>query len=150
MRFVAVVVLAATLFSSTAEAAFKGCYERVYDTSYLRHHKTQLITKLRFQIGVGQGGDGAFELQDRIDAVFRDASVYRGSLIACKELSDELACDIEGNGGSFLVTDRGENSLRITNRGRMQFGSGGSKLTLPAKGDNVEFRLFRVSESACP
>jgi predicted dehydrogenase len=145
------VVMIASLGLSTgaAQAEFKGCYERVYDKAYLRKHKKQSVVKMRLQIGVGKGVDGPFELLDRVDAVFRDASIYRGNLISCSPMGDELACTIEGDGGSFVITDRGNESLRITNTGGMRFGGADSKLHLKAKGDNVEFRLFRVSADAC-
>jgi predicted dehydrogenase len=132
-----------------AQAEFKGCYERVYDKAYLRKHKKQAVTKMRLQIGVGQGADGPFELLDRVDAVFRDASIYRGNLISCQAEGDELVCDIEGDGGSFVITDRGNKSLRITNKSGMRFGGADNKLDIKAKGDNVAFRLFRVSTDAC-
>jgi hypothetical protein len=148
--FLVIFFVVMTVCAPQARADIKGCYERVYDKVYLRKHKKQSVIKMRLQIGVGNGTDGPIELLDRIDAVFRGGSIYRGNLIDCKEFGDELACSIYGESGAFIVTDRGENSVRITNRSMMRFGGEDSKLKIAAKGDNREFRLFRVTESACP
>jgi hypothetical protein len=152
MKILAIILsVSAVMWSAPqARAEFKGCYERVYDKAYLRKHKKQSVVKMRLQIGVGQGVDGPFELLDRVDAVFRSAAIYRGKLIECAAQGDELECAMEGDGGSFVVTDRGNNSLRITNKSYMRFGSAGSKLEIKAKGDDKEFRLYRISVNACP
>lgn len=142
--------LAVLSHASVAEAAFKGCYERVYDKAYLKKYRKQEVVKIRLQLGVGKGLDGPFELLDRVDAGFRDKPVYRGNLVECKAQGDELACGIEADGGGFVVTDRGDNSLRITNNGEMNFGDGDTAITLLAKGEHREFRLYRISETACP
>jgi hypothetical protein len=134
---------------TTAFAAFKGCYERVYDKQYLKSHRKQDVVKMRLQIGVGKGNDGPFELLDRVDAGFRKRAIYDGNLIECKPVGEELSCGIESDGGTFTVTDRGKNSLRITNESFMRFGDE-SGTTINAKGEHREFRLFRISESACP
>lgn len=149
MKISAVIVFLSVLLWSApqAQAAFKGCYERVYDKAYLRKHKKQSVVKMRLQIGVSQGVDGPIELFDRVDAVFRKASIYRGNLIECAERGDELECSIAGDGGSFVVTDRGNNSIRITNKSYMRFGD---RSEIKARGDDKEFRLFRISQDACP
>ncbi len=141
----------AVLFQApAAEASFKGCYERVYDKAYLRKHRKQDLNKIRLQLGVGKGLDGPFELLDRVDAGFRKKPIYRGNLVGCKTEGDELSCGIESDGGTLIVTDRGDNSLRITNSAYMRFGDGDSATTIKAKGEHREFRLFRISETACP
>jgi hypothetical protein len=141
----------AVLFQApAAEAAFKGCYERVYDKAYLRKHRKQDVNKIRLQLGVGKGLEGPFELLDRVDAGFRKKPIYRGNLVVCKTHDDELSCGIEGDGGTFIVTDRGDNSLRITNSAYMRFGDGDSATTIKAKGEHREFRLYKISETACP
>jgi hypothetical protein len=152
MKFSAMIIFASVfvLNAPLAQADFKGCYERVYDKAYLRQHKKQSVTKMRLQIGVGQGLDGPIELLDRVDAVFRNGAIYRGNLIGCAELGDELECFIESDGGSFVVTDRGNNSIRITNKSYMRFGSEDNPLEIKARGDDKEFRLFRISKTACP
>lgn len=137
------------LLPQTARAEFKGCYERVYEKSYLKKHHKQDIVKIRLQLGVGKDSDGAFELLDRVDAGFRKRAIYDGGLIDCQSNGDELSCTIAGDGGSFIVTDRGENSIRITNKNFMRFG-GDNGVTLNAKGEHKEFRLYRISTSACP
>ena len=134
----------------SAEAAFKGCYERIYDKRYLKQHGKQEIIKIRLQLGVGKGIDGPFELLDRVDAGFRKRSIYQGNLVECKMAGDELKCSIENDGGSFTVTDRGNDSLRIRNDGSMNFGDDEGKFTVESKGEHREFRLYRVSKSACP
>ena len=133
-----------------AEAAFKGCYERVYDKRYLKQHRKQEIVKIRLQIGVGKGLNGPFELLDRVDAGFRKRPIYQGNLIECKAAGDELKCFVEADGGGFTVTDRGGNSLRISNDSYINFGDDDSRFNVKAKGEHREFRLFRISESACP
>jgi hypothetical protein len=148
-RFFTAFFMAIILVTAAAHAEFKGCYERVYDKAYLRQHKKQSVTKMRLQIGVGKGLDGPFELLDRVDAVFKEASIYRGNLIICKPADEELECGIESDGGRFVITDRGNNSIRITNKTYMRFGGEDSKLEIEANGDNTEFRLMRVSTEAC-
>lgn len=143
-------VSVALLFPMTAQAEIKGCYERVYEKAYLKKNRKQDVIKMRLQIGVGQGTDGAFELLDRVDAGFRKKPIYRGGLISCKTEGDELACNIEADGGGFMVTDRGENSVRITNTSEMRFGDDEDGIVVKGKGQNREFRLFRVSEGSCP
>jgi hypothetical protein len=133
-----------------AEAAFKGCYERVYDKRYLRKHRRQDIVKLRLQIGVGGAADAPPEYFDRIDGVTRKGVRYKGGPIECAPGEDEVACVIKGEGGSFVLTDRGNNSLRVTNTNFMRFGDQDDGITIKAKGDNREFRLFRISVGACP
>jgi hypothetical protein len=133
-----------------AEAGFKGCYERVYDKRYLKQHRKQDIVKIRLQLGVGKGLDGPFELLDRVDAGFRKRPIYQGNLVECKSAGDELKCFIENDGGSFTVTDRGDDSLRIRNDGSMNFGDDEGKFSFDNKGEHREFRLYRVSKSACP
>ncbi len=152
MKISAVIIFASMIVigATDARAEFKGCYERIYDKAYLRKHKKQSVTKMRLQIGVGQGVDGPFELLDRVDAVFRNTSIYRGNLIECTGMGDALECSIESDGGSFVVTDRGNNSLRITNKNYMRFGDEDSKLVIIARGDDKEFRLFRITRNACP
>jgi hypothetical protein len=137
-------------FGSPSEAAFQGCYERVYDKRYLKKHRKQDVVKLRLQIGVGEGADGAFELLDRVDAGFREKPVYRGSLVTCNEEGKALSCAIENGGGSFTVIDRGSNSLRIDNTSGMRFGDGTSEVNIKPKGDHKQFRLYRISTGACP
>ena len=153
MKMLARVTMLAVLIgaASAAEAAsFKGCYERVYDSRYLKKHRKQDVVKMRFQIGVGKGTDGPFELLDRIDAGFRKKSLYRGNLVGCTDVNDGLECGIEADGGTFTVIDRGDNSIRITNTSEMRFGDEEDGTTIKAKGDHREFRLYRVSEGPCP
>jgi hypothetical protein len=142
--------LAVLIQASAAQAAFKGCYERVYDKAYLKKHRKQDVNKIRLQLGIGKGLDGPFELLDRVDAGFRKKPIYRGNLVICKADGNDLSCDIEGDGGRFTVTDRGDNSLRITNISHMRFGDGDTAITINARGEHREFRLYRISESACP
>jgi hypothetical protein len=152
MRAMTMCLAVATLMANavSASAEFKGCYERVYDKRYLKKFRKQDIVKMRFQIGVGQGGDSAFELLDRIDAGFRKRPVYDGNLVECMADGDELQCSIEGDGGTFTVTDRGNNSLRITNTSFLRFGDGERGIAVQAKGQHKEFRLFRISTGVCP
>jgi hypothetical protein len=145
------VLMCCTVFlAGTAHAEFKGCYERVYEKSYLKKHRKQDVIKIRLQLGAGKGDDGSFELRDRIDAGFRKRSIYHGNLIECKPLEDELSCNIESDGGTFIVTDRGERSVRITNTSFLRFGDGENSTTLKAKGEHKEFKLYRISEGSCP
>jgi hypothetical protein len=150
MRFGFLLVIALTVTVVPAEAAFKGCYERVYDKRYLRKNRKQDIVKLRLQIGVGGDKDAPPEFYDRIDATLRKTIRYEGNLVTCEPLGDELNCSIEGDRGGFIVTDRGKNSIRITSEGFMNFGDDKKPLSVQAKGQNVEFRLFRISEGPCP
>jgi hypothetical protein len=136
--------------SVPAQAAFKGCYERIYDKRYLMKHRKQDVVKMRFQIGVGQGTDGPFELLDRVDAGFRKKPLYRGNLVQCTEDGRKLSCDIEGDGGTFTVIDRGRNSLRIDNVSGMRFGDDQDGTEITPKGDHRQFRLFRISTGVCP
>jgi hypothetical protein len=146
--------LAFPLTATCAEAAFKGCFERVYDAKYLRQHRDQRVTKIRLQIGVGQGYDGPFEYLDRLDAVLRNTRRYDGNLIECEPLGDELSCGIEADGGTFTVTDRGvdkgRQAIRITNLGYMNFGDDEGGKIVEANGENREFRLYLVSDGPCP
>ncbi len=151
MRLIAILIAACTIvLPSAAHAEFKGCYERVYDKAYLRKHNKQLITKIRFQYGVGKEGESPQELLDSLDAVFRTTSRYKGNLVVCKTAGDELKCGLEADGGSFTVTDRGDNSIRISNDTYLHFGDDESKLTVQAKGEHKLFRLYRISKTACP
>lgn len=151
MKLIAILIAAcAIVLPSAAHAEFKGCYERVYDKAYLRKHKKQLITKIRFQYGVGKEGESPQELLDSLDAVFRTTSRYKGNLAICKAAGDELKCGLEADGGSFTVTDRGDNSIRITNDTYLHFGDDESKLTVQANGEHKLFRLYRISKTACP
>ncbi len=138
------------LNTTSAHADFKGCYERVYDKRYLKEHRKQDIVKIRLQLGVGKGTNGPFELLDRVDAGFRKRPIYQGNLIECKTVGDELKCFIEADGGTFTVTDRGEDSLRITNDSYINFGDDEGKFIVQGKGEHKEFRLYRISESSCP
>jgi hypothetical protein len=135
---------------SPAQAGFKGCYERVYDKRYLKQHRKQEIIKIRLQLGVGKSTDGPFELLDRVDAGFRKRPIYQGNLVECKTTGVELKCAVEADGGSFTVTDRGNDSLRITNESSINFGDDDEKFTVKAKGEHREFRLFRISKGSCP
>ena len=156
MKWILGLMTASIVFGTShpAAAAFKGCYERVYDAKYLRHHKKQQIVKIRLQIGVGQGNDGPFEYLDRVDAVFRKTKHYQGNLIVCQPLDDELFCGIESDGGTFEVTDRGrekaKQAIRITNKSYMRFDNEDDKLNIEGKGEHLEFRLYKVSDGACP
>ena len=147
---------AAMLFTPmpTAHAAFKGCYERVYDAKYLRRHKKQQIVKIRLQIGVGQGADGPFEYLDRLDAVFRKTKRYQGNLVECQPAGDDLSCGVESGGGGFVITDRGRDkgkqAIRITNKTYLRFDNEDDKLSVAAKGEHREFRLYKVSDGPCP
>jgi hypothetical protein len=151
---IAILALAYAFSGGAAQAAFKGCYERVYDAGYLRQHKKQQVMKIRLQIGVGQGYDGPFEYLDRLDAVLRNTRRYDGNLIECEPLGDELSCGIEADGGTFTVTDRGldkgRQAIRITNLGYMNFGDDENGKSVEANGENREFRLYLVSDGPCP
>jgi hypothetical protein len=151
---IATLALAFVCSGGAAGAAFKGCYERVYDAKYLRQHRDQRVTKIRLQIGVGQGYDGPFEYLDRLDAVLRNTRRYDGNLIGCEPLGDELSCGIEADGGTFTITDRGADkgrqAIRITNLGYMNFGNDEDGKIVEANGENLEFRLYRVSDGSCP
>jgi hypothetical protein len=143
-----------TVMAPSAEAAIRGCYERIYDARYLRTHKRQDVIKMRFQFGTGQGLDGPFEYLDRLDAGFRKKQVYRGGLVDCQPSGEGLICAIEGDGGTFTVTDRGmdkgRQAIRITNGGFMRFGDEQDGITISGKGENREFRLYRISKGPCP
>jgi predicted dehydrogenase len=149
IQLVACVALATLTLAAPAQAAFKGCYERVYDARYLKKNKKQKVIRMRFQIGVGQGEDGPPELADRIDATLRGKSIYRGSGVSCEADGKELECTIVGEGGAFRVTPRPKNSLRITNTNSLRFGPEGSGDTVKADRQNREFRLFRVGTGPC-
>lgn len=136
--------------ATAAQAEFRGCYERVYEARYLKKNKKQQVIRMRFQVGVGQGEDGPPELQDRIEATLRGKSAYRGSAVACKPDGKELNCEILADGGGFRVTDRGKNSVRITNTSLMRFGNEEDGDSVKADKQNREFRLFRVGKGACP
>jgi hypothetical protein len=138
------------LVAPPARADFKGCYERVYDKRYLKHHKKQDIVKIRLQLGVGKGLDGPFELLDRVDAGFRKRPIYQGNLIDCKMQGGTLKCFVEGDGGAFTVTDRGNDSLRIDNTNAINFDANSDRYTIQPKGEHKQFRLYRISEAACP
>ena len=156
MKAILALVCAAILITPfpMAHAAFKGCYERVYDARYLRQHKKQQIVKIRLQIGVGQGTDGPFEYLDRLDAVFRKTKRYQGNLVECQPIGDELSCGIESDGGSFVITDRGRDkgkqAIRITNKTHLRFDNEDDKLNVAAKGEHREFRLHKIGEGPCP
>lgn len=147
---IATVLVFAVLLPLNVQAEIKGCYERVYDKTYLKKHRKQDVAKIRLQLGVAQGSDGAFELLDRVDAGFRQRAIYDGNLVECKPSGDELVCNIESDGGSFVVTERSEDSVRITNKNFMRFGNSENSVTIKAQGEHREFRLYRVSTSACP
>jgi hypothetical protein len=151
---IAILALAIFLSGNAADAAFKGCYERVYDAKYLRQHKNQLVTKIRLQIGVGQGYDGPFEYLDRLDAVLRNTRRYDGNLIECEPDGSELSCGIEADGGTFTIADRGmdkgRQAIRITNQGYMNFGDDEGGKIVEANGENREFRLYLVGDGPCP
>jgi hypothetical protein len=136
--------------ASPAQAEFKGCYERIYDKRYLKQHRKQDIIKIRLQLGVGKGLDGPFELLDRVDAGFRKRAIYQGNLVECKSVGDELKCFIENDGGSFTITNRGRDSLRIRNDSFMNFGDDEGTYRFASKGEHREFRLYRVGKGACP
>jgi hypothetical protein len=150
MRFCILGLALMVSLTSPAFAEFKGCYERVYDKRYLKQHRKQDIVKIRFQIGVAPSEDAEFELRDRVDAGFRKRPIYDGNLVECTPDGNELVCSIDGDGGTFTVTDRGNKSLRITNTSFMRFGDGEKGISVKAKGDHREFRLFRISTGACP
>jgi hypothetical protein len=151
---IAILALAIAFSGEAAEAAFKGCYERSYSAKELRQHKNQLVTRIRLQIGVGQGNDGPFEYLDRLDAVLRKERRYDGNLVECEPMGEELSCGIEADGGTFTITDRGmdkgRQAIRITNTGYMNFGDDEDTKTVEANGENREFRLYRVSDGPCP
>ncbi len=156
MKVILVVTCAAVLLAPTSStfAAFKGCYERVYDARYLRQHKKQQIVKIRLQIGVGQGDTGPFEYLDRIDAVFRKTKRYQGNLVDCEQQGAELNCDVSADSGSFVITDRGRDkgkqAIRITNKTFLRFDNEADKLNVAAKGEHREFRLYKLSDGPCP
>lgn len=156
MKTILVVTCAAVLLApmSSTRAAFKGCYERVYEARYLRQHKKQQIVKIRLQIGVGQGPDGPFEYLDRLDAVFRKTKRYQGNLVECLPKGDELSCGVESDGGRFAITDRGRDkgkqAIRITNQTYLRFDDAEDKLNVAATGEHREFRLYKVSNGPCP
>ncbi len=156
MKAILALVGAAILITPfpVAHAAFKGCYERVYDARYLRQHKKQQIVKIRLQIGVGQGDTGPFEYLDRIDAVFRKTKRYQGNLVDCEQQSTELNCEVSAEGGSFVITDRGrekgKQAIRITNKSYLRFDNEAEKLRVAAKGEHREFRLYKIGDGPCP
>jgi hypothetical protein len=150
MRLVILFALSCSLVGTPAQAGFKGCYERVYDKTYLKKHKTQDVIKMRLQVGVGRGTDGPFEYLDRIDAGFRKKPVYRGGLVECREQGDQLMCGIEADGGQFTVTNRGAKSIRIDNAGFMRLGDDEDGIEIKATGEHRQFRLFQISTGPCP
>jgi hypothetical protein len=150
MRLGLVLVLASVMWTVPAQAAFKGCYERVYDKRYLRKNRKQDVTKIRLQLGVGGKADDPPEYFDQVFAVTRKTVRYEGAPIECVARGDDLQCAIEGDGGNFTVTDRGQNSLRITNESFMRFGNDANDPTIQGKGQNKEFRLFRIAAGPCP
>jgi hypothetical protein len=99
---------------------------------------------------VGKGLDGPFELLDRVDAGFRKRPIYQGNLIDCKPQGEVLKCFVDGDGGAFTVTDRGNNSLRIDNTNAINFDANSDQYTIQPKGEHKQFRLYRISETACP
>ena len=156
MKTILIVTCAAVLLApmSSTRAAFKGCYERIYDARYLRQHKKQQIVKIRLQIGVGQGDTGPFEYLDRLDAVFRKTNRYQGNLVDCEPQDAELSCEVSADGGSFVITDRGRDkgkqAIRITNKTYLRFDNEADKLNVAATGEHREFRLYKVSNGPCP
>jgi hypothetical protein len=150
MKLGLVVLMASIVWIGPAEAAFKGCYERVYDKRYLRKNRKQDVTKIRLQLGVGGGADDPPEYFDQVFAVTRKTVRYEGAPIVCEAQGDELKCAIENDGGTFSVVNRGKNSLRITNESFMRFGNNKGDPSIQGKGQNREFRLYRIGSGACP
>ncbi len=150
MKLGFVLIAAIVLGSLPAEAAFKGCYERVYDKRYLRKNRKQDVTKIRLQLGVGGNADDPPEFFDQVFAVTRKTVRYEGAPVTCEADGDELKCTIEDEGGTFSVVDRGNSSLSITNESFMRFGNDKGDPSIQGKGQNREFRLFRISTGPCP
>jgi ASC-1-like (ASCH) protein len=136
--------------AQSSQAAFKGCYERVYSKAYLKKNPKQTFIKMRFQFGVAQGDDVPFELMDQISVVLRDKKIYESVQAVCREEGKGLRCGLESDAGSFDVIDRGRNSIRVTLGDYLQLGDYEKEAPIKIDRHNKEFRLYRISKSACP
>jgi hypothetical protein len=150
MRFISVLIMLVAVNVEASAANFKGCYERVYDSRYLRKNAKQKFIKMRLQIGAGNGSDVPFELLDQFSVVLRGKKLYDGYQVQCRSEGEGLACGLETDGGSFEVIDRGNNSIRITMGDYLQLGD--YEQVKPMKIDkyNKVFRLNRINKGPCP
>jgi hypothetical protein len=92
-----------------------ACYARTYDTAHLAAHPQQTVTS--FFVGAAGAEWRSTETPGHFTVAFGfritgHADLYSGIGI-CAPNGDALACDVEGDGGQFVIARNGDR-LRVT------------------------------------
>lgn len=136
----------------------KPCYARYYDDAHLNAHPKQQVRRIAIDFDVNERSDpqaknSAADFQAGISFILKRSPEWYGQALSCKVAGDRFECDLEADGGSFVLIPRGD-ALRleviggagsdIHAEGEKDFGSFGA----PGSDDRV-FLLPRADRKLC-
>lgn len=136
----------------------KPCYARTYDDAHLKTHPKQQVRRIAIDFDVNERSDpatknSAADFQAGLSFMLKRSTEWYGQALACKTAGDRIACDLEADGGTFVLVPRGEAlRLEVTGgkdsdihaEGEKDFGSFGA----PGSDDRV-FILPRADRKIC-
>ena len=126
------------------------CFARSYSAAHLRSHNRQTISRIVLT-SVNRRGQqpklakGAFEMV--IGVQRRGTAQWAYSFAECTFRANGYGCKVESDGGSFVVLDRSDGTVRLatsgsirmeTTRGHIEFGD-----------DYSDDNIFVLSPAAC-
>ena len=139
-----------------------SCYARVYSEEHLRKNSTQRVTEIRFnhfpttfgvndESGAIKFNPATGELFFTISVRFRDSEKLYVDGGSCLPDGDQYRCNIECDGGGFVLKDRTKDTILLVNQsGFSVSGCGGEdyREVQPDPDDKV-FRLDRLPNLLC-
>lgn len=139
-----------------------SCYARVYSKEHLKKHSTQRVTEIRFnhfpttfgvndESGAIKFNPATGELFFTISVRFRDSEKLYVDGGSCLPDGDQYRCNIECDGGGFVLKDRTKDTILLVNQtGFSVSGCDGEdyREVQPEPDDKV-FRLDRLPKLLC-
>ncbi len=116
----------------------KLCYLRVYDDAHLKSHPKQTVRRIFIDFDVNARSDetrknGADNFEAGIGFMLKRSDEWYGQALSCKTAGDRFECFLEADGGTLILTPRGD-ALRLE-------VAGGADADIHAEGMN-DFGAF--------
>jgi len=135
--------------SHFAGAGNHACFVRSYDNDHLAKHPQQQVTQIGVMISP-LGGDSAEPMLD-VFVAFRGTGFEYHGLGYCRRVGDALACQMEGDAGSFTLTGQKNHKILLTvGRDDLSFEGETDFRTLSgSSGDDRSFLLPSLPADLC-
>ncbi len=126
-----------------------GCYSREYAATHLARHPDQRVTRITLYPDPDQTTVEQIAL--RVSVTLRDSPEQFQGVAYCRPTGPSLSCAVEGDGGSFAIT-QGDSGLLLTlDRDGLSMEGETAFVTLSGtSGDDRSFSLPAIAAGNCP